>query len=199
VTAYKEWDAFNIWQAGQAAFMRQWPQPSPFTVGYLVPRDEKSPTRNQFDVAPLPRGSAGIATTLGGFGYGVSRHSHYSREAAMLVRFLTSREEQARRSRKPTEPPTIPALYEDAEAVVANPYFFPMLQMRRGIALRPSMPAGKMYPEVSRAYYEAVHAVLTRRQSAANAASELQEQLVKLLKSSAADAKMTGQSHEFHE
>jgi trehalose/maltose transport system substrate-binding protein len=188
VTAYKEWDAFNIWQAGQAAFMRQWPQPSPFTVGYLVRHDENSPTRNQFDAAPLPRGSAGIATTLGGFAYGVSRHSRHPREAAMLVRFLTSPEEQARRSRKPTEPTTIPALYENPEAVAANPYFSPMLLMQKGIALRPSTPAGKMYPEVSRAYYEAVHAVLTQQQSAANAASQLQVQLVKLLASSAADA-----------
>jgi hypothetical protein len=50
------------------------------------------------------------------------------------------------------------------------------------------VPAGKMYPEVSRAYYEAVHAVLTHRQSAANAASDLQEQLLKMLKSSASDS-----------
>ena len=106
----------------------------------------------------------------------------------MLVRFLTSREEQARRCRTPAGPPTVPALYENADVLAANPYFSRMLQMRRGIALRPSIPAGKMYPEVSRAYYEAVHAVLTQRQSAASAASDLQEQLVKMLKSSAADA-----------
>ena len=105
----------------------------------------------------------------------------------MLVRFLTSRDEQAMRCRTSAGPPTIPALYENAEVLAANPYFSSMLQMRKGIALRPSSPAGKMYPEVSRAYYETVHAVLTQRQSAANAASDLQEQLVKMLKSSAAD------------
>ena len=182
VTAYKEWDAFNMWQAGQAAFMRHW------TLAYLVAHGENSPTRNRFDIAPLPRGGTGIAAILGGNGYGVSRHSRHPREAAMLVRFLTSREEQARRCRTSAGPPTIPALYENAEILAANPYFSRMLQMRKGIALRPSIPAGKMYPEVSRAYYEAVHAVLTQRQSAASAASDLQEQLVKMLKSSAADA-----------
>ena len=57
-----------------------------------------------------------------------------------------------------------------------------------GLALRPSVPAGKMYPEVSRAYFEAVHAVLSHRQSAAEAASDLQRQLVTMLKSPAADA-----------
>jgi trehalose/maltose transport system substrate-binding protein len=106
----------------------------------------------------------------------------------MLVRFLTSREEQAKRSQTSAGPPTIPALYENAAVLVANPYFSHMLPMLEGIALRPSTAAGKMYPEVSRKYYEAVHSVLTHRQSAADAASELQAQLVKMLKSSVADA-----------
>jgi trehalose/maltose transport system substrate-binding protein len=182
VTEYKEWDAFNMWQAGKAAFMRNW------TNAYVAARAENSPTRGHFDVAPLPRGHVGFAATLGGNGYGVSRYSRHPREAAMLVRFLASPEEQARRCRKPSEPPTIPALYKNADVLGANPYVSRVLQVHEGAALRPSVPAGKMYPEVSRAYYEAVHAVLTQKQSAANAASDLQEQLVKMLKSSAADS-----------
>jgi trehalose/maltose transport system substrate-binding protein len=79
-------------------------------------------------------------------------------------------------------------LYQNAEVLAANPYFSRMAQMGQGVALRPSIPAGKMYPEISRAYYEAVHAVLAHSKSAASAASDLQEQLLKMLKSSAADA-----------
>jgi trehalose/maltose transport system substrate-binding protein len=182
VTAHQEWDTFNIWQSGQAAFMRNW------SHAHLAARGENSPTRNHFDIAPLPRGEAGFAATLGAHGYGVSRHSRHPREAAMLVRFLASPEQQAKRSRQSAGPPTVPALYENAEVLAANPYFSRMLQMREGVALRPAIQAGKMYPEVSRAYYEAMHAVLTRRRSAARATSDLQEQLVKMLKSSAADA-----------
>jgi trehalose/maltose transport system substrate-binding protein len=182
VTAYREWDAFNMWQTGKAAFMRNW------TNAYVAARAEDSPTRGHFDVASLPRGRAGFAATLGGNGYGVSRYSRHPREAAMLVRFLASPEEQARRCRKSAEPPTIPALYKNADVLGGNPYVSRVLQVREGIALRPSVSAGKMYPDVSRAYYEAVHAVLTQRQSPANAASDLQEQLVKMLKASAADS-----------
>ena len=176
VTAYREWDAFNMWQAGKAAFMRNW------TNAYVAARAENSPIRGLFDIAPLPRGSARIATALGGNAYGVSRYSRHPREAAMLVRFLASPEEQARRCRKPTEPPTIPALYKNADVLAANPYISRVLQAREGAALRPSVPAGKMYPEVSRAYFVAVHAVLTQKQIAAQAASDLQEQLVTMLK-----------------
>ena len=182
VTAYKEWDAFNIWQAGNAAFMRNW------TNAYVAASAKDSPTRDRFDIAPLPRGGAGVASTLGGNGYGVSRHSRHPREAAMLVRFLTGRDEQARRCRRPAEPPTISDLYEDPDVLAANPYFSRILQVNQGLALRPSAQAGKMYPEVSRAYFEAVHAALSHRQSAAEAASNLQGQLVRVLKTPEADA-----------
>ncbi|HVO64594.1 MAG TPA: ABC transporter substrate-binding protein [Terriglobales bacterium] len=182
VTAYKEWDAFNIWQAGNAAFMRNW------TSSYVAARAQDSPTRDRFEVAPLPRGSAGIGATLGGNGYGVSRNSRHPREAAMLVRFLTSRDEQARRCRTSAEPPTIPALYEDPDILAANPYLSHILQVNEGLAPRPSVQAGRMYPEVSRAYFDAVHAVLSHRRNATKAASELQGQLVTMLKSQAADA-----------
>jgi trehalose/maltose transport system substrate-binding protein len=185
VTAYKEWDAFNMWQAGKTAFMRNW------TNAYVAARAENSPTRGHFDVAPLPRGRAGFAATLGGNGYGVSRYSRHPREAAMLVRFLTGPAGQARRCRRSSEPPTIPALYKDADVFGPNPYLSRVLQVHEGLALRPSQPAGKIYPEVSRAYFESVHAVLTHKESAAQAAEELQKRLATMLKTSAVTANGT--------
>lgn len=176
VTAYKEWDAFNIWQAGNAAFMRNWPN------AYVAARAENSPTRDRFEIAPLPAGRAGSAATLGGQGYGVSRHSSHPREAAMLVRFLTGREEQARRCRKTSGPPTIPELYRDPEVLARNPYFSTILvAFHRGAAVRPSTAGAKMYPDVSRAYFEVVHAVLTRKKSASEGAAELEQELIQIL------------------
>jgi trehalose/maltose transport system substrate-binding protein len=181
VTAYKEGDAFNIWQTGKAAFMRNWPN------AYVAARDENSPTRDQFDIAPLPAGRAGSASTLGGQGYGVSRYSLHPREAAMLVRFLTSRNEQARRSRKSANPPIIPELYKDPEILARNSYFSTIwMAYHQGTAVRPSTVAGKRYPEVSRAYFEAVHAVLSHNTSAPQAAAELQQKLAQILGKSGA-------------
>jgi trehalose/maltose transport system substrate-binding protein len=179
VTAYREWDAFNMWQAGKTAFMRNW------TNAYVAARAENSPTKGHFDVAPLPRGRAGFAATLGGNGYGVSRYSRHAREAAILVRFLASPEEQARRCRKSSEPPTIPELYKDPDVLGPNPYVSRVLQAHGSLAVRPSVPAGTIYPDVSRAYFEAVHGVLTHKQSAAQAADELEKRLNTMLKTSA--------------
>lgn len=186
VIAYKEWDAFNIWQEGKAAFMRNW------TGGYLATPTENSPAGDRFDIAPLPRGRAGIAATLGGNGYGVSRYSHHPREAAMLVRFLCSREEQIRRSRGSAQPPTMPGLYHDPKVLAANPQYPLLLDVfRKGIVLRPSRSAGTTYPAVSGAYFEAVHAVLSRKKTAPQAAVELQDELQRILKSTAADANVS--------
>ena len=176
VIAYKEWDAFNVWQAGKAAFMRNWPN------AYVAARDDNSPTKNQFDIAPLPAGRAGSASTLGGEGFGVSRYSLHPREAAMLVGFLTAHGEQARRSHKSSNPPVIPELYKDPEILARNPFFSTiLLAYGQGVAVRPSTVSGKRYPEVSRAYFEAVHAVLSHDKSAAQAAADLEKQLTQIL------------------
>jgi trehalose/maltose transport system substrate-binding protein len=112
----------------------------------------------------------------------------------MLVRFLASPEEQARRCRKSGEPPSIPALYQDPDVLGPNPYLSRVLQVHENLATRPSVPAGKMYPDVSRAYFEAVHAVLTHQQSATQAADELEKRLAAILKTSAVNE--TGKSIE---
>jgi trehalose/maltose transport system substrate-binding protein len=177
VVAFKEWDASNMWQAGKAAFLRNW------SSGYIAARAPGSMVRDRFDIAPLPRGAAGVAATLGGAGYGVSRHSLHPREAAMLVNFLCSRNHQLARLQRTSETPTVAELYEEPGVLANNPHWPRVLEIyRKGIALRPSRQAGKMYPEVSRAYWEAVQAVLTRKKSATQAADELQVELERTLK-----------------
>jgi len=183
VLSYKEWDAGNMWQAGKAAFLRSW------ASEYIADRAPGCLIRNRFGMAPLPSGAAGMAATLGGSGFGVSRHSLHPREAAMLVRFLCSREEQFRRCRNTTDAPSISQLYDEPGLLGSNPQFPRIVEVfRKSIVLRPSRAAGKMYPEVSRAYWEAVHAVLIRKQSATQAAKQLQDELERMLKVSAVRA-----------
>jgi trehalose/maltose transport system substrate-binding protein len=182
VLVFKEWDAGNMWQAGKAAFLRSW------ASEYIADRGPTCLIRDRFDIAPLP-GGARTAATFGGSGFGVSRHSLHPREAAMLVRYLSGREEQVTRCRNTTDAPTISQLYNDPELLPTNPQFPRVLEVfHKGIVLRPSRAAGKMYPDVSRAYWEAVHAVLTRREPAIQAAHELQDELEQMLQAPAARA-----------
>jgi len=175
VVAYKEWDAYNVWQAGQAAFMRNW---ATSHFGELI---QGSITKDQFDIASLPRGRARIATTVGGRAYAVSRHSLYPREASMLVRFLCRPDTQLNRIRKIGGSPTTPELYNDPGMLAANPYFSTILKTYRNDKVwRPSTKTGKRYPDISRAYYTTVHEILEGKQTAASALSDLQAVLMQI-------------------
>jgi len=182
VIEFKEWDAGNMWQAGKAAFLRSW------ASEYIADRAPGCLIRDRFDITPLP-GGARMAATLGGSGFGVSRYSLHPREAAMLVRFLSGREEQVTRCRNTADAPSISQLYDEPEFLASNPQFLRVLGVfRKGIVPRPSRAAGKMYPDVSRAYWEAVHSVLTRNKSAKQAADDLQNELERMRKTPAVGA-----------
>jgi trehalose/maltose transport system substrate-binding protein len=69
-----------------------------------------------------------------------------------------------------------------AEVLEPNPYFAPLSQaFRTGVVVsRPSNVAGKNYEDVSEAYIQAVHSVLTRQQSAPEAAAALEKELIRI-------------------
>jgi trehalose/maltose transport system substrate-binding protein len=173
VVGYREWDSLNVWVAGDAAFMRNWPS------AYPESQAAGSPIRNKFDIALLPRGKAGRVATLGGGGLAVSRSSTHPREALELIRYLTRRDVQVKRSRVLFEPPTLPELYNLPEVREANPRFDLVRQaFQTGTVSRPSDVTGKKYQEVTNAYNQAVHSVLTGEKSAKEAAAALEKDLV---------------------
>src|SRR5467141_3657239 len=175
VVGYKEWDAMNVWVAGEAAFMRNWP------IADADSQAAGSPIRNKFDMTLLPGGKAGRLGTLGGAGLAVSRFSAHPREALELVRYLCSRDVQVKRSRVLSQPPTRPELYELPEVLEPNPRFALLSQaFQTGIVLRPSAVSGKKYEDVTDAYIRAVHSVLTGEKSAPEAAAALEKELVRI-------------------
>ena len=176
VVAYKEWDGTNFWAAGNAAFMRNWPQAS------VESRSAASPIRNKFDVTLLPAGKAGRAGTLGGTSLAVSRFSTHPREAVELVRYLSSEHLQVERSRALSVPPTRSRVYEMPEVLEPNPHFAQLGQAFRTdvVVLRPSDVVGKNYEQVTEAYIQAVHSVLTRKQNAPEAAEALEKELIRI-------------------
>jgi trehalose/maltose transport system substrate-binding protein len=175
VVGYKEWDALNVWVAGDAAFMRNWP------TAYGDSQAAGSPIRNKFDITLLPGGKAGRVGTLGGAGLAVSRFSAHPREALELVRYLSRRDVQLKRSRVLSVPPTLPELYDLPETLEPNPSFALLSQaFRTGLVSRPSNVTGKKYQHVSDAYIQAVHSVLTAEKSAPEAAAALETELVRI-------------------
>ena len=175
VTAYLEWDALNIWRSGNAAFMRNWP------TSYLVSQSEPSTVGTKFAATVLPSGRAGHTGTLGGASLSVFRNSRHPKEAAALVRYLCRRDVELARALATSQPPVIPALFDDPEVLKARPHFVELKQMfLNGVVARPSTITGTKYVQVSEAYFNAVHSVLTKEKTAAQAASELEKELVQI-------------------
>ena len=175
VVGYREWDSLNVWVAGDAAFMRNWP------TAYVDSQSAGSPIRNKFDIALLPGGKSGRAGTSGGAGLAVSRFSAHPREALELVRYLSRRDVQVKRSRVLSEPPTLTELYNLPEVLESNPRFNLVSEaFQTAIVSRPSNVTGKKYQDVSDAYIVAVHSVLTKQKNAPEVVAALEDELARI-------------------
>jgi len=174
VTSFGEEDARNMFQAGNAAFMRNWP------YAYSLGNAPDSAIAGLFDVAPLPAGDGGSgAGTLGGWQLAVSRYSANPEIAADVALFLASPEEQKFRAIEGSFLPTVMSLYDDPEVIEANPFFERLYDVLVNGVARPSTVSAPNYAQVSQAFYSAVHDVLTGAASAeealAIAALDIQE------------------------
>jgi trehalose/maltose transport system substrate-binding protein len=170
VTTYGEEEARNVWQAGNAAFMRNWP------YAYALGNDPKSVIAGKFDVTVLPKGGADgkNAACLGGWQLMVSAYSKNPDAAADLVKFLASAESQKKRAIELTQLPARPALYSDPEVLEKNPYFKNMLDVLSNAVARPSTVTGADYNQLSTAFFQSVNKVLTGGDTPKNAVTQVE-------------------------
>lgn len=176
VLNYAEEEARGAFQSGNAVFMRNWP------YAWALVQAADSPVRGKVKVAPLPKGGpAGKHTgTLGGWQLAVNRHSRNTRAAVDLAVYLTSPEEQKRAALKASLNPTQPALYQDRDILLANPFMGELLQTFTSAVARPSRVTAGRYNQVSSAFWNAVHDALTGRAPAEQSLSRLARTLTRL-------------------
>jgi trehalose/maltose transport system substrate-binding protein len=172
VTAYEDVDSVNGFEdSGKAAFSLGW------TSKYLLTLPTKPTMYGKMGVTSVPSGKIGVGT-LGGFGLGISGRSNHQREAIALVRFLSHKEAELEPAGMSAELPTGTALYRLPAMLKVYSRAMPATQPEGdGIVSRPSALLGRKYEDVSRAYAEAVHSVLTGENSAPKAAAELETEL----------------------
>ncbi|MEZ4640541.1 MAG: ABC transporter substrate-binding protein [Caldilineaceae bacterium] len=175
VIGFAEEDARNVWQAGNAAFMRNWP------YAYSLGNADGSAVAGLFDVSPLPAGASGAgAATLGGWQLAVSKYSENPEIAADVALFLASESEQKIRAIEGSYNPTIMSLYEDADVLAATPFFGSLYDVFINAVARPSTITAPRYAETSRLFYTAVHSVLQGDADAETAFAELELDLADL-------------------
>lgn len=180
VTTYKEEDARGVWQAGNAAFMRNWP------YAYSNGQAADSKIKDKFDVSAVPMGDGDGAThadCLGGWQMMTSKYSKNSGAAAQFCQFLTSPEAQISFAIEQSRLPTIADLYDNADVLAANPFFSKLKPVFQGGAVaRPSSVTKDLYNDVSTAYFTAVNQILTGQGGAtADAVGKLEQDLQKIV------------------
>ncbi len=176
VTSYQEEDARATWQAGNAAFMRNWP------YAYSLGNDpENSAVAGLFGVALLPTGASGLnAATQGGWQLGVSKYAENPDAAAAVALYFTSATVQKYRAVE-SYLPTIESLYADEEILAVQPHYADLYPILQNTVTRPSTVSGEAYNEVSVAFFTAVHSVLTGEQDAATALELLEIELMGII------------------
>ena len=162
VTTYGEEEARNIWQSGNAAFMRNWP------YAYALGADPKSPITGKFDVTALPKGGDNdkSAACLGGWQLMVSAYSKVPNASADLVRYLTSAEIQKKHAIELGLLPTLPDLYNDPDLQQKKPWFKNASDILASTVARPSTVTGAAYNQLSQGVFENVNKILNGQESA---------------------------------
>ncbi len=169
VVTYSEEESRAVWQAGNAAFMRNW------GYAYTLGQADDSVIKDKFSVGPLPGKEAGMsAATLGGWGLAVSKYSTHPEAAVAFANWLTSYDALKEFHLARGEAPVLPALYEDADLLAALPFLAFTGDIFNFATARPSLVTGTQYAAVSEAYYTAVNNVLSGNTDAATAMADLE-------------------------
>ncbi len=177
VLNYAEEDSRGVFQSGNAVFMRNWP------YAWSLANAPDSPVKGKVGIALLPQGSgqgARHAAALGGQHLAVSKYSAHPKEAADLVRYLTSAEEQKRRAIKGSFNPTRKSLYGDEELLTALPFLKDFEAVLENAVARPSTVTGAKYSRAASDYIRAVHSTLSGKGTAEENLAALEKQLDRL-------------------
>lgn len=154
VTTYQEEESRNVWQAGNAAFMRNWP------YAYNLGNAEDSPVAGKFGWVPLPTGGVRSAACLGGWQLAVNKYSENVDAAAAFAKYITGYEQQLQRAYFQGQFPTIPAVYEDS-AIASDPLFAAAGPIIGTAFARPSVITGSQYQAASAVFAGGIHDILT--------------------------------------
>jgi len=154
VTGYQEEDARNVFQGGNAAFMRNWP------YAYSAGQAADSPVAGKFEVGPLPAAEGNDPVgTVGGWQLAVNNYSNNKEAAMEWVKYLGGAEMQKWRAIHYSFVPLVKSVAEDPQVIEAMPFLETTADVIR--VTRPSAEAGELYNELSTVFFQGVNGILT--------------------------------------
>ena len=153
--------------------MRNW------SYAWSLLNDKGSPVAGKVGIAPMPKGGIDGQSTgmLGGWNLAVSKYSTNQKDAIDLALYLTSEEELRRRALDHGYYPGMLKLYSEAKILAMSPMVKVMLDILKNASIRPADQTGDKYSQVSSIFWNAVHATLSGKQSAAKSFADAEKKL----------------------
>lgn len=171
VTTHKEANSADLFLAGEAVFMRNWP------AQWLSVNDpEKSKVVDKVSFCALPAGSERSAAVLGGWGNMIYSGTKHPEEAWEFLKYVAGPQGQKMFAIYDKQMPTLNALYQDPEVIAASPVFEGIAEAAATAVKRPVSP---IYNQISEIMQIEVSAVLTGAQTPEQAAKNMQTNMDK--------------------
>ncbi|MFF2480024.1 extracellular solute-binding protein [Paenibacillus sp. NPDC058071] len=171
---YLEEDVRAIFSSGKAAFALNWA----YMLGLANEDPRESKVVGKVGIAPIP-GTAGAkgATVNGGMGLAISKESKHADEAWQYIQYLSSKEFQKKHTAD--APPVWKSLFEDQEAVSANPELLEVSKVQyESIANRAQVP---WYGHFSTKLQVSIHEALFDKKSPQEALGELNAAMLEIV------------------
>lgn len=157
VTTYQEEDTRRFFQAGQAAFLRNWP------YAWALVNAEDSPIRGNVGIqAMVSQPGEESGACLGGWGMGISKTTPHPKEALKALQFFSSYEPLREFTLNEGYIPSIKQLFTEPEIVARYNHFPEMQKIVNNAVLRPPIA---QYAQTSDILQRYLSATLTNRMS----------------------------------
>jgi trehalose/maltose transport system substrate-binding protein len=154
VTSYEEEDARNAFQAGDAAFMRNWP------YVYSLMEAKGSAVAGKFSYAPLPHGPGGPSSAaVGGWQLAVSKYSKHIPAAIDFVRYMSGKQAEAWHAEVASLVPAMPSVGSIPAVKKLEP-FLATVGPKEDHVVRPSAPLSTKYNQGSTIFFQGVNRIL---------------------------------------
>jgi multiple sugar transport system substrate-binding protein len=155
VTTFQEEESRQMFAAGKAVFLRNWP------YVYKLAQGPDSKVKGKIDVVPLPKFEKGThAGVLGGATFSISRFSKHPDLAWEVLQCMSSKEVQKDRMLHKGDAPTWEELYTDPD-LLKDTVFLPTL--RKALDNAYSRPVTPYYNDVTNSIYRTANEVAAGR------------------------------------
>ncbi len=161
VTNFAETEALQVFESGQAAFMRNWP------YAWSELQKDSSQVKGKVGLTLMvSEQGRPSASTLGSWGLSILQNSHNKKAAYQVIRYLTSQASQKKLFTDYGYTPTSEKLFDDVQ-LISKLSILP--ELKRALSVVQARPMTPLYAQISNVLQVELSSILTANKPAEDA------------------------------